>query len=252
MENKLFNFNNHELRVVIQNNEPWFVAKDLCEVLEIANGRDAVSRLDQDEKTVSEIPTPSRGTQQVNLVNESGLYSLIFRSNKPEAKVFKKWVTGEVLPAVRKHGVYASQETLNKMLTSPDFAIQALEALKAERAEKERLAFQNQKQSEALKLSAPKVEYCDAVLQSCSTYPTTLIAKELGMTAIELNKRLKEKRIQYKKDRVWVLYSKYDDMSYTKTNTYTHTDSLGQTKTTMTTVWTEKGRMFIHKLLATN
>lgn len=251
MENKLFNFNNHELRVVIQSNEPWFVAKDVCEVLEYKDTEVALRKLEDDEKMIRKIYVSSK-MRDVYLVNESGLYSLVFRSNKPESKIFKKWVTGEVLPAVRKHGVYASQETLNKMLTSPDFAIQALEALKAERAEKERLAFQNQKQSEALKLSAPKVEYCDAVLQSCSTYATTLIAKELGMSAIELNKRLHEKGVQYKQNGVWILYSKFDNMNYTKTTTYTHTDSLGQTKTTMTTVWTEKGRMFIHKLLATN
>lgn len=100
-----FNENNKPIRVEVVDGEPWFVAKDVCDALTIGNSRDAISRLDDDEKGVSVVATPS-GDQQMNIVNESGLYNLIFQSRKPEAKKFRKWVTSEVLPSIRKTGRY--------------------------------------------------------------------------------------------------------------------------------------------------
>lgn len=100
-----FNENNKPIRVELVDGEPWFVAKDVCDALTIGNSRDAIGRLDDDEKGVSVVATPS-GEQQMNIVNESGLYNLIFQSRKPEAKKFRKWVTGEVLPSIRKTGRY--------------------------------------------------------------------------------------------------------------------------------------------------
>jgi prophage antirepressor-like protein len=106
-----FNFGANEIRVVFnETNEPLWVAKDICDVLKYKNSRDALSKLDEDEKGVSEIPTPS-GIQEMNVINESGLYTLILRSNKPEAKKFKKWVTAEVLPTIRKTGSYQTDAT---------------------------------------------------------------------------------------------------------------------------------------------
>lgn len=100
-----FNENNKPVRVELVDGEPWFVAKDVCDALTIGNSRDAIGRLDDDEKGVSVVATPS-GEQQMNIVNESGLYNLIFQSRKPEAKKFRKWVTSEVLPQIRKTGRY--------------------------------------------------------------------------------------------------------------------------------------------------
>lgn len=100
-----FNASNQQVRTVLIENQPYFVAKDVCDALGIANSRDVLSRLDSDEKGMSVLPTPS-GKQEMNLVNESGLYNLIFRSNKPEAKAFRKWVTSEVLPCIRRTGKY--------------------------------------------------------------------------------------------------------------------------------------------------
>lgn len=100
-----FNENNKPIRVEVVDGEPWFVAKDVCDALGIENNRNAASRLDDDEKGASIVRTPS-GEQQMTTVNESGLYSLIFQSRKPEAKKFRKWVTGEVLPSIRKTGRY--------------------------------------------------------------------------------------------------------------------------------------------------
>ena len=100
-----FNENNKPIRVELVDGEPWFVAKDVCDALTLENSRKATASLDDDEKGVSPIVTPS-GTQQMTIVNESGLYNLIFQSRKPEAKKFRKWVTGEVLPSIRKTGRY--------------------------------------------------------------------------------------------------------------------------------------------------
>lgn len=113
---EVFTFNpaNAPIRVQVINQEPWFVAKDVCDALTIGNSRDAIARLDDDEKGVSVVPTPS-GEQSMNLVNESGLYNLIFQSRKPEAKAFRKWVTSEVLPAIRRTGRYE----LKRRVVSP-------------------------------------------------------------------------------------------------------------------------------------
>lgn len=109
MENSIQTFFCEEMgrgiRIAVVDDEPWFVAKDVCVALGISNNRDAVQRLDSDEKRVSEFPTPG-GTQEMTMVNESGLYLLIFQSRKPEAKAFRKWVTSEVLPRIRKTGMY--------------------------------------------------------------------------------------------------------------------------------------------------
>lgn len=108
-----FQFQSTTVRTVIKDGEPWFVAKDVCDVLEIGNSRDVVAALDEDEKGVDNIDTLG-GKQNLNVVNESGLYALIFKSRKPEAKTFRKWVTSEVLPAIRKTGKYASPSTAAK------------------------------------------------------------------------------------------------------------------------------------------
>lgn len=98
-----------EIRSVMVGGEPWFVAKDICDVLGLVNSRKATSSLDEDEKGVSLIVTPS-GEQTMTIINESGLYNLVFQSRKPEAKAFRKWVTKEVLPNIRKHGFYMTPE----------------------------------------------------------------------------------------------------------------------------------------------
>lgn len=246
MKNEVFNFGNHEVQVVIaDNNEPMFVATDVCYALGLTNTTEALRSLDEDEKLPSELLRAGQ-LRTVNTITESGLYSLVLRSNKPEAKVFKKWITSEVLPSIRKHGMYANKQTIEQMLENPDILIATLENLKKEREEKESLQIQNKLQNEQLKLAAPKVIYVDEVLQSKSTYTTNQIAKEMGMSAVGLNNELRSLGIQYKQSNTWLLYAKYQDKGYTKTKTHSFTDSQGNTQTAMNTVWTEKGRLFIH------
>ncbi len=127
--------------------------------------------------------------------------------------------------------------------------LQLAQSYAHEQAERKRLEQQNAQQTEVIKQQAPKVEYCNEVLQSKDTYNTNQIAKELGTSAITLNKRLHQLGVQYKQNGTWLLYHKYQNKGYTKTTTYTYTNEQGETGTSMHTVWTEKGRLFIHSLL---
>ena len=129
------------VRVVDMNGEPWFVARDVCECLELGNPRTSIALLDEDEKGVHTMDTPG-GAQEMSIVSEAGLYSLILRSRKPEAKAFKRWITHEVLPAIRKHGGYLTPAKLEEALTDPDTIIRLATNLKAEREKRQALEAQ--------------------------------------------------------------------------------------------------------------
>lgn len=129
----IFQYQGKAVRVVVKDGEPWFVAKDVCDILEIANSRDAVARLDHDERGVVLTDTPG-GMQELQAVNEPGLYTLILGSRKPEAKAFKRWITHEVIPAIRKTGAYAIDQNKVVPLSERQALIQSLK-LTAELAE---------------------------------------------------------------------------------------------------------------------
>lgn len=129
------------VRVVDVNGEPWFVARDVCECLELGNPRTSIALLDEDEKGVHTMDTLG-GAQEMSIVSEAGLYSLILRSRKPEAKIFKRWITHEVLPAIRKHGGYLTPAKLEEALTDPDTIIRLATNLKAEREKRQALEAQ--------------------------------------------------------------------------------------------------------------
>lgn len=194
---KVFNYSGNEVRTIVKGEDVWFVAKDVCEVLDIRNSHDALNRLDEDEKATSVLPTHF-GSKEMNLVNESGLYNLIFTSRKEEAKKFKKWVTSEVLPSIRKHGAYMTDDVLQRTIDDPDFMIGLLYTLKEEK----------QKRVEAEKT-------VNILTHVTKTYTATEIAKELGFkSAIALNKDLSNKKIQFQQNGTWVFYSKYADKGY--------------------------------------
>lgn len=181
-----------EVRTTVIDGEVMFVGKDVAEILGYSNPLRAIrTHVDDDDKGVNEMVTPG-GVQESILINESGLYSLIFSSKMPNAKEFKRWVTAEVLPAIRKHGVYAVDEVLQ----NPDVLIQALTELKKEREEKEKLketvAVQNQQITEM----TPKAGYYDVVLNCKDVISTTEIAKDYGWSAKKMNAYLHEKKIQ--------------------------------------------------------
>ena len=238
---EVFDYQGQQVRTDYKDEAVWFVAADVCRVLDIINPTMAVGRLDDDEKGLSSIETLG-GNQQMVVVNEAGLYSLILTSRKPQAKEFKRWVTHDVLPSIRKHGLYA----IDDVLENPDLLIKALTELKKEREEKKRLELENAVKAQQIAEMQPEVSYYDIVLACPDLVTITQIAKDFGMSAKKLNKILKEKKIQFKQGRTWFLYQKYAEQGYNQSKTYLYDED---NHTAMHTLWTQKGRLFIYELL---
>ena len=177
-----FEFKSHEVRTVIIDGEPWFVAKDVCEILEIANARDAVAALDSDEKDGVGITDAIGREQKTTVVSESGLYALIFKSRKPQAKAFRKWVTSEVLPQIRKTGKYEVQKT-------PQTYIEALEALVIAEKEKQKL-IENNTELE-IKLDEAKEWYSIKRMEKLN-FPRKFNWRELKRESHRLKKPIKK------------------------------------------------------------
>lgn len=166
-----------EVRTVVQDGEPWFVARDVCKALEVANSRDAVSRLDDDEKGVVLTDTLG-GAQKTAIVSESGLYTLVLGSRKPEAKQFKRWITHEVIPSIRRHGAYATGATIESIIADPESGIKLLQALKKEQ--------ERRKEAEELaEKQKPKVLFADAVEASDNSILVGELAKILRQNGVE-------------------------------------------------------------------
>ena len=179
-EIQIFNYNDHEVRTVQKDGEPWFVLKDVCGILSIGNVADVYARLDTDEKGVGQIDTLG-GRQNMSIINESGLYNVILRSDKPEAKPFRKWVTSEVLPSIRKHGAYMTQEKLQEVLCNPDALFQIVSALKAESDKRKALEIQNSALAVDLAIAQPKADYFDDCMARGGLMNFRDTAKLLGM-----------------------------------------------------------------------
>lgn len=245
--NQLQIFENKEfgkIRTVEINNEPYFVGKDVADILGYTNAPKAIrDHVDTEDKTVNDSFTVN-GTKGI-LINESGLYSLILSSKLPTAKKFKRWVTSEVLPSIRKHGMYATDE----LIANPDIAIAAFQALKEEREQRQLLQFECNKQKQIIGELKPKADYTDIILQSKSLVTVTQIAKDYGMSGTAMNEMLHRYGIQYKQSGQWLLYSKYHNNGFTHSETVTITHSDGRAGTVMNTKWTQKGRLFIYNLL---
>ncbi len=234
-----------EVRTTVLDGEVMFVGKDVAEILGYADPNKAIAmHVDEDDK-LNDKTSSSLGQRGGWLINESGLYSLILSSKMPNAKKFKRWVTAEVLPAIRKHGVYAVDEVLQ----NPEVLIQALVELKKEREEKEKLketvAVQNQQITEM----TPKAGYYDVVLNCKDVISTTEIAKDYGWSAKKMNAYLHEKKIQFKQGKIWLLYQKYSEQGLTSTKTSVYNGSDGLSHSSIHTYWTQKGRLFIYELL---
>ena len=175
MENSLQVFTNEDfgsVRVLAIDSEPWFVAKDVCDALGLSNHRSSIALLDDDERGVHTVDTPS-GEQDMAIITEAGLYSLILRSRKPEAKRFKRWVTHDVLPTIRKHGMYATPQSIERMLADPDTMIATLKALKAERKRADALMEDNAR-------LLPKATMYDVAIEAEGTMSVTEAARYLA------------------------------------------------------------------------
>ena len=162
-ELQIFTYQNNQIRTIEKDGEPWFVLKDVCEVLSMSNSRMVADRLDPDEKGVSQIDTPG-GKQETTIINESGLYNVILRSDKPEAKPFRKWVTSEVLPSIRKHGAYMIPETLEAAILNPDTMIKLCTALKDEQDKRKALEVANSALTVDNQIMKPKADYFDELV----------------------------------------------------------------------------------------
>ncbi len=245
-ELKIFNNNEFgEVRTIEIKGEAWFIGKDVASALGYSNTRDALSkRVDLEDKGVANHDTLG-GTQEVTIINESGLYSLILSSKLPNAKKFKKWVTSEVLPSIRKNGMYATDE----LLDNPQFAIEVFSKLKEEREQNKKLEQKNKLQTQQIAELKPKADYMDRILQSKGTVAVSVISKDYGMSATKFNKLLNKLKIQYKQGDIWLLYAKYQSAGYTHTKTFDYTDSKGMPQVRVSTEWTQKGRVFLYNLL---
>ena len=244
-EIQMFNFNGNDIRVIDKDGQPWWVAKDVCDILELSNPTVAIAELEEDERAKY-----SLGRQgEANIINEPGLYSLVLRSRKPEAKAFKRWITHEVIPAIRKHGLYAAPATVDEILTNPDTFIKLLQEIKAEREKSAELSLQNARQAQIIHELKPKADYTDRILQNRGLVTITQIAKDYGMSGEAMNALLHELGVQYKQSDQWLLYAKYQSRGYTHSHTIDIVRSDGSPDVKMNTKWTQKGRLFLYNLL---
>ena len=240
---RVFDCDGQQVRTTIIDGQVWFAGKDVCDYFGDTNHHRSLARLDDDEKGVSQMDTPG-GPQSMIVINEAGLYSLLFAMQPQKANVseewyqerigqikrFKRWVTHDVLPSIRRHGLYATDEVVDRILADPDFGIQLLTSYKEER--ERRL----------------QAERTNAILMHVTkTYTATEIAKELGFrSATALNRDLADKRIQYKQNETWVLYSDYASRGYVEIKQ----EVLDSGKVIYHRRWTQLGREFLLNLYA--
>lgn len=242
--NELQIFTNAEfgsVRTTVIDGEPFFVGKDVAEILGYRDTSDALKRHVDEEDKLTRCFTDSGQNREMYIINESGLYSLILLSQLPKARKFKRWVTSEVLPAIRRHGMYA----IDEMLENPDLAIAALTQLKEERKRRKELEITTAIQNQQIAELKPKASYYDLILQNRNTVPVTQIAKDYGMSGRRFNELLHDLGIQYKFRKTWLLYQHYADLGYTQSKTF----AIDAEKSVMHTYWTQKGRLFLYDLL---
>lgn len=193
MNSNLMIFENPDfgaVRSILIDGDPWFVAADVCKALEIEKTNRALSRLDDDEKGAHSVSTPG-GRQRMSIISESGLYSLILGSRKPEARAFKRWITHEVIPSIRKHGAYMTDSLLDALEAHPEAVPEYLNRLRSENA-------RNRELTRRLRLALPKAEYYDAFVDpaDCTNIRTT--AKELGVPEKQFTRYLEEKKYLFR------------------------------------------------------
>ena len=251
MDNQMQIFNNEQfgdVRIIEEDGKFLFCGSDVAKALGYVNPRDAISRhcrgvvkRDGVTKTTNQHGITTEQTNEMSFIPEGDVYRLITHSKLPAAERFEGWVFDEVLPSIRKHGLYAEDE----LLADPDLFIKVLQNLKEERARNKQLVMQNTAQSLQIAEMRPKVSYYDLILQNQSVVSITQIAKDYGLSARGLNKILHDHGIQYQCGKTWVLYQKYAPEGYTQTKTFVNEDGACN----IHTYWTQKGRLFLYDLL---
>ncbi|HFD1755380.1 phage antirepressor KilAC domain-containing protein [Enterococcus durans] len=237
---QIFNFEQHEVRTFLENDIPYFVANDVAKTLGYKNPSDATNK--HCKKAVKTWGSDSLGRRQsFKVIPESDVYRLIIKSNLPSAEKFEAWVMEEVLPQIRKHGMYATDELLN----NPDLLIEVATKLKEERTLR---LVAEQKAAEM----QPKADYYDRILNNKGLVTVSTIAKNYGMSAVSFNKLLHELGIQFNQSGTWLLYSKFQDKGYTHIEPFDYEDKNGNRQVKTRMKWTQKGHIFLYETLKKN
>lgn len=226
------------LEILTFGGKEWFPAIKVAEILGYTNPRKAIRDHAKEKGVTIRSVLSKGGKQNKKFIDEGNLYRLITRSKLPQADEFEEWVFEDVLPSIRKHGLYATDNVIEQTIQNPDYIIHVLTEFKKER--EGRLVAEQQ-----VNELKPKATYYDLVLQNKSLLSVSKIAKDYGMSARSLNKLLHSLGVQYKQGDIWLLYAKYQDKGYTHTSTY----ALDEEHSKVTTKWTQKGRLFIYELL---
>lgn len=232
-----------EVRTVEIDGKPHFSGTDVARALGYAIPRKAVSTHCKGGSKM-ELPTAG-GVQSLVFIPEGDVYRLIVRSKLPSAERFEHWVFDEVLPSIRRHGLYA----IDDIIANPDLGIQALMALKAEREARKALELDKTVLTQQIAELKPKASYYDLILQCSGLLSVTEIAKDYGLSAKALNKMLHDLGIQFNQSGVWFLYSKYQSFGYTQTKTQNYNRSDGTQGARVHMYWTQKGRLFLYDVL---
>ncbi|MEE6729353.1 phage antirepressor [Pediococcus pentosaceus] len=240
-----FNFEGNEVRTVLINDEPYFVGKDVATAIGYRNTKDAINKhVKSKYRRESRFATPS-GTQTMTVISEPGIYQLAGQSKLSTAEPFQDWIYEEVIPSIRKHGAYMTDEKIEEALLNPDMIINLATKLKNER--EGRLIAEQQ-----VKEFQPKVSYYDKVLSNDALMTISLIAKDYGMSGAGMNKLLHELGVQYRQGGTWLLYAKYQRTGWTHSETKMVSRKDGTEKAVLNTKWTQKGRLGLYELLKTN
>lgn len=232
-----------QIRTVEVDGEPWLVGKDVAQALGYSNPRKALAdHVDEEDRRQDDgvtIRDPMGREQHPTIINESGLYSLVLSSKLPGARKFRRWVTGEVLPSIRKTGGYAI----------PQDYPSALRALAAAEEQRLALAAENERQKQQLADFEPIRQYVDTILESKGALAITQIAADYDISARQLNKILHDEGVQRNVNGQWILYRKHMGKGLTSSKTIHFTHADGRPDTKMQTQWTQKGRLLIHEIL---
>ena len=237
---QIFNFEQNEVRTFLENDTPYFVANDVAKTLGYKNPSKATN--DHCKKAIETWGNDSLGRRQkFKIIPESDVYRLIIKSNLPSAEKFESWVMEEILPQIRKHGMYATDE----LLDNPDLLIEVATKLKEERTLR---LIAEQRVNEL----QPKADYYDRNLNNKGLVTVSTIAKNYGMSAVSFNKLLHELGIQFNQSGTWLLYSKFQDKGYTHIEPFDYEDKNGNQQVKTRMKWTQKGHIFLYETLKKN
>ncbi|WP_203640040.1 phage antirepressor [Levilactobacillus wangkuiensis] len=247
-----FIFERKQIRTILVDSEPYFVGQDVARVLGYVRPDNAIrNHVNEEDKLMHQV-SASGQMRLVSIINESGVYDLIFDASRQgknesirrEAKKFRHWVTNEVLPAIRRDGVYLTPQTAADWLSNPDMMIDVLQRYKVAQADLEAEHTKRLVAEQQVHEYQPKATYYDLILRSKSLLSVSKISKDYGMSARKMNSLLHDMGVQFKQGDIWLLYAKYQDKGYTQTSTF----ALDEEHSKVSTKWTQAGRIFIYNL----